>query len=265
MKTEWDHMDIAPCILPSKDNAAALNAAAADQAVWGVTGHAIASSVGGAKKLTEPAEALLNHKDDKKGQHDNFRGYALVKLGHALTFPDTSSTRFGSYLHATAELISRLDFYIGFLEQVCYSKEKPGLNHMEENVRRALLDAPTQTELAVLALYLEAVSHPYFITVRGPGQEQSNALDTGPFHAEVDDHICKLIEDPALILLPGAEPEAATLAACKTWQCPDAMQVIRTMHKKKRLPFLERMFIAFLNGAKKLQNNFRLSLLRMGS
>ena len=109
MKTEWDHMDIAPCILPSKDNAAALNAAAADQAVWGVTGHAIASSVGGAKKLTEPAEALLNHKDDKNGQHDNFRGYALVKLGHALTFPDTSSTRFGSYLHAAAEQLPYRD------------------------------------------------------------------------------------------------------------------------------------------------------------
>ena len=55
------------------------------------------------------------------------------------------------------------------------------------------MDAPTRTELAVLALYLKAVSHPYVIAVRGPGLEKSNALDMGPFHMEVVDHISKLL------------------------------------------------------------------------
>lgn len=84
--------------------------------------------------------------------------------------PDASSTRFSLYLHAAAELKSRPDFYVGLLEQleVCYSKEKPGLNHLEDNVQRALLDAPALTELAVLTSYLEAVSHQYvIIIVRG--------------------------------------------------------------------------------------------------
>lgn len=136
-----------------------------------------------------------------------------------MLFPDTSSKRFGSYLHA-----------IG---------------------REGLLDAPARVGLAVLALYLEAVSHSYVITVRGPGLGKSNALGMGPFLTGVVDHICKLNDKPDLILSPSAEPGAVTLTGCKNWRRLDAVQVMHSMHEKRQLTSLERMFVVFRKGTKK--------------
>ena len=51
--------------------------------------HATFSTeVGVAIKLADLPGALLNHKNDKKGHHDNFRDYAREKLKCTFTFPD---------------------------------------------------------------------------------------------------------------------------------------------------------------------------------
>ena len=55
------------------------------------------------------------------------------------------------------------------LEQVRDAKVKPGFNHVEANVYKALHDVPTITELAAMALYGLAVSWPYLDIVRGNG------------------------------------------------------------------------------------------------
>jgi hypothetical protein len=47
------------------------------------------------------------------------------------------------------------------MEWIKDGKDRPGFTNMEQNVYCGLQDIPTLTELAVLALYAQAVSHPY--------------------------------------------------------------------------------------------------------
>ena len=123
-----------------------------------VNEHAIFSTeVGVAIKLADLPGALLNHKMTRKGTMitlETMLGRNSSALLHSLI---------GSYLaKACAVLTSKLDFYIDFLDYICNSKEKPTtLNHMEANInlKKGLLDSLTRTELVVMALYQEAVSH----------------------------------------------------------------------------------------------------------
>lgn len=255
MKEQWKKKDVSPCLLANKDNAAVLNAAALDPTADTVnTERASNVSVGGAIKLVELAGALLNHKDDKKGHHDAFRDYAKLKLGLTFTFPDTSNTRFSSYLEAASELTARSKFYLNYIEHARNRKEKQTHSNIEVNFKNGMSDMPTITELVVLTLYYEAVSFPYITTVRGGGLEEQNALDMGPFHMEVVRHISKLISNPELILSPLSEPAHAILGAYTHWKRPDAMSAV--YETLPRLPFLREMFVAFLNGALKTWERF---------
>lgn len=255
MKEEWAKIGVGPCPLANKDNAAILQAAAQGQSVGAdAVEHANAVTSGGAVKLCELAGALLNHKDNKKGYHDAFRDYAKLILGLTFTFPDTSNTRFGSYLDAAAELISKLNFYLKFIEHIRNCKEKRNLNNVETNVKRALEDIPTIVEMAVLTLYREVISHPYITTVRGSGLEEKNALEMGPFHRQVADHICKLIEDPELVLSPSAEPSQAILGAYTHWKSPDAVKAVHDL--VPQLPYIREIFVSFLRGALKTWKRF---------
>lgn len=65
------------------------------------------------------------------------------------------------------ELISKVDFYLSFIDLVKHSKEKPTLTSLESDVEKGLKDIPTLTELAIMTLYREAVSQPYISIVRG--------------------------------------------------------------------------------------------------
>lgn len=60
---------VGPVKLMNRDNTAAATAGGS-ACTW-----AAEVSQGGAVKLTSLAGALLNHKDDKKGQHDTYRFY----------------------------------------------------------------------------------------------------------------------------------------------------------------------------------------------
>ena len=55
---------------------------------------------------------------------------------------------------------------------------------MEKNLVKALNDIPTQTELAVLAFYAQAVSHPYMKAIHE--DPTTNALDLGPLNKKIE-------------------------------------------------------------------------------
>ena len=118
MKVAWNELDCTPISLANKDNTAILAAVIDGIAEPSVAVHVNAYTIGGGEKLTALFGAFLNHKDQKKGQHDTFRHFAMMRYGFIFTFPDTSNTRFGSHLEAATELIEHLDFYLEFIEFV---------------------------------------------------------------------------------------------------------------------------------------------------
>jgi hypothetical protein len=61
---------------------------------------------------------------------------------------------------------------------------------------KALLDVPTITELAVLAMYHLSVTCPYFENIRRPEDEELNMLELGPLHQELKLHFKKIIDNP---------------------------------------------------------------------
>ncbi|KAF8805252.1 hypothetical protein BYT27DRAFT_7019940, partial [Phlegmacium glaucopus] len=125
----------------------------------------------GGIKATKLAGDILNNKNDKSGHHDQFRTWWETKVGRKFTLPDTSNTHFQSHCEAAAALtfVTLTRHHNKFVEYLKYAKDKKErahYSHMEENLWKALHDIPTRTELAVLALYSQAVSHPYMRAIR---------------------------------------------------------------------------------------------------
>ncbi|KZP17788.1 hypothetical protein FIBSPDRAFT_894026 [Athelia psychrophila] len=75
----------------------------------------------------------------------------------------------------------RQPLVLEFLELIYDKKDSSSLNNLEANVYSALNDEATITELCVMVLYTQAISHPYMRQVYGPEQEHQNILDLGPF------------------------------------------------------------------------------------
>lgn len=71
---------------------------------------------------------------------------------------------------------------------------------MELNLKKALDDPLTLTELAVITLYAQSVIHPYMYQVHGPGTENVNVLDLGSLHHQVVQHVRKIMNDPGLLI-----------------------------------------------------------------
>ncbi|OCB89314.1 hypothetical protein A7U60_g3514 [Sanghuangporus baumii] len=266
MQEEWKKFDISPVLLANRDNSAVLELAECDgtgrdgsrrdgsgpedeRDKTAAEKRAREVSKAGGVKLAYLIGLLVNNKDDKKGWHHIFRDWALKNIGLLFTFPDTSNTRYSSYLDAAAEILAHLDIYVQFMDRVRYSKVKPSLNNLEENISNALNDPPTLTELACLALYREAVSIPYISSIRGNSLEEVNALELGPRMRDVQSHIKKLIRAPKTILAAQSEPQEAILDGNKSWNRPDAIEAIQKLITEKRLPKLEELFVAFLKGA----------------
>src|SRR4051812_4890984 len=95
-------------------------------------------------------------------------GPMFMKILHFLT-PQTIALRLTVMLHLT-------DF-IDFLEYIKERKTNKRFNNMEQNLWDALHCTATQTELAVLALYDQAISHPYMRHIRSSGAKKINMLD----------------------------------------------------------------------------------------
>jgi hypothetical protein len=218
-----------------------------------VTDHELSKVSGGAAKLADLVGALVRNKEETKGCPDEFRTYSMDQLGYEISFPDTSNTRYQCYGDAATELIWQPDFYIGFLVQHGKKKRRAaGLNHMEANILKGLKDPITQTELAVFALYSEAVSKPYAIAVRGSYNESKNALDLGPAHQEIILHIDAIIKIPNLLIGDNASHETGALYGTR-WD----QTVIDHIHSiRDQLPYLQPALVAFLEGSRAKWVNF---------
>src|SRR5947199_6515379 len=97
----------------------------------------------------------------------------------------------------------------------------------EKCLFRGLQDMPTLTELAVLALYAQAISHPYMRKVRGPGIEHVNMLDLGPLHSDVQKHLEKIIQSPSILLSSQVTHELGAMDG-ESWHNP---AVVEAVHK----------------------------------
>ncbi|KDQ13894.1 hypothetical protein BOTBODRAFT_175306 [Botryobasidium botryosum FD-172 SS1] len=157
--------------------------------------------------------------DKKKGQQDALQIYMESIIGYMICFPNTSNTRYQALCKAAAELITKLDLYRQFLELVRNLKDKCTFTNMEKNVFDALFDVPTLTELCVLVLYSQSISHLYMRKVRGM---LKNLLDLALYETGVLDG--------------------------KPWERPDVFYAVQRL--APQLPHLEGTLIAFLEGAR---------------
>jgi hypothetical protein len=198
----------------------------------------------GAVKATSLAGTIFNHKDDKKGEQDYVHYHFTQVIGHLFQFPDVSNTWYGSHGKAAGILFLYQKEYIWYLEIVQDHKQKTCLNHMEQNLFDALHDIPILTELAVLALYTQSVSHPYMVEVQG--LEVNNILHMGPFHEHVKAHMGAIVENLDPLLFLGTDYKNCTLDG-KPWQWPE---IVAAIHEQAvGLPHLQVLLITFLKGA----------------
>ncbi|KIJ24727.1 hypothetical protein M422DRAFT_274426, partial [Sphaerobolus stellatus SS14] len=208
--------------------------------------RAMNASQSGAVKLTSLSSSLFNHKDDKKGHQGSLAIFFKGKTRRFVRFPDTSNTRYQSHCEAAAELIVHLDLYIAFLEEIKEKKDNRTFNNLELNVYQGLQDLPTLSEMAVLALFANTVSHPYMHRIRGPEQESTNALDLGPLHSEILSFMQHIIQDPSIILGEKVTQQSSSFYK-KLWDRPKVFYAIEK--RKKDLPHLKELLVAFFMGA----------------
>src|SRR6266550_5602572 len=248
MMAWWKENDIEPPILlANKDNAAVLKTVMSeDDIVTPAQERAFALSTQGAIKAAQIAGSILNNKDNKKGHHETFRNWWQKHIGTHFTFPDTSNTRFESYCQAAVVLVQYLDDFIKYLIYFKDKKQSHKLNHMEQNFWNALHDEKTISELVVLALYGQSISHPYVKAMRTAEKNKISMLDLGPLHKKVTNHMKKLIAYPDLLLGSEATFESAELNG-EEWEAVDAMQRITELIPT--LPHIRPLLLSFLQGA----------------
>lgn len=207
----------------------------------------------GGVKLTNLVGALVKHKDPKKGQKDRFRTFSRNKVGYEVHFPDTSNTRYQSNTYGAAAILRHPQLYLDFLTFLATTKTStPGqLNHMEENIRRGIMDKSTFTEIIVLALYGEAISGPLAQFLRSAGDK--NGLDLGQDYTHFKQHLQNIIDHPNLLIGPKINSLTAALTA-KPWQHVDIIQKVECSYLD--YPDLEGALVAFFKGALKKLETF---------
>jgi hypothetical protein len=82
---------------------------------------------------------------------------------------------------------------------------------MEQNLWNALHCTATLTEFAVLALYAQAISHPYMQEICSASEKKVNMLDLGPLHKKVYFHIQCIIGNPTFLIGPDASYHAGAM------------------------------------------------------
>ena len=252
MSTWWEENDVTPpVLLANRDNAAVLKEASLNQGdLTPAQERAFQMTARGGVKATQIAGAVFNHKDDKKGHQNTFRYWWEKQTKSEFTFPDTSNTRFQSHCVAAGVLILHKELIMAYLKFAQEKKQAGQLNHTEKNLLKALNCQATWTELAVLALYAQSVSHPYMNEMR---TKQANMLDMGPYHHNVYAHMKKIISDPALLIGTMVSHETGTVdGTC--WQSKETIEAIHNM--KPDLPHLEALLVRFFKGAAKGWKHF---------
>ena len=132
-------------------------------------------------------------------------------------------------------------------------KESGSFNHMEKNVYKVLQDTPTITELCVLTLYAQLVSHPYMMAVWQPDGTDKNALNLGPLHDKVKLHCKKITDNPNLLLAPNTSHIDGALDR-EMWHHP---HIFYAVHKlTPTLPHLSGATSAFFSGTGSTWDHF---------
>ena len=239
-----------PVLLANHDNSPVLNEHEAHIAQGDTTtpaqDRAFENTSRGAIKTAQIAGAILNHKDDKKGHHDTFCWWWYENVGVQFTFPSTTNNCFGSNCDASAMLILHRHHFIAFLDCLQENKQSSKFNHMEKNFWKAMHCTATRTELAVIAIYGEAISYPYMKSVRGSGKKKENMLDLGPLHHKVNDHMQKIIADPDILIGSDSSFKTGSLHG-EEWRNPDVVKAI--LHMIPELPYFRELLVAFFTGA----------------
>ena len=128
---------------------------------------------------------------------------------------------------------------------------------MESNLWNALHCTSTITELAVLAIYAEAISYPYVKAIRTSDSKKQNMLDLGPFHSRVYDHMQKIIENPDILIgkdLDLCESYKMATLDGEKWQNPAVVKKILDIIPT--LPHFRNLLIAFFKGAAETWERF---------
>jgi hypothetical protein len=112
---------------------------------------------------------------------------------------------------------------------------------MEQNLGNALHCTATLTKFAVLAVYGQAVSHPYMHEIHNASEKKINMLDLGPLHKKVYS-----IGDPTFLVRPNTSYHAGAMDG-QEWQSPEAFAVIQKLAPS--LPHLLPLLMAFFEGA----------------
>ncbi|KAH7917630.1 hypothetical protein BV22DRAFT_1026042 [Leucogyrophana mollusca] len=266
MMSHWAEIRVEPpVLLANRDNSVTLQNTQSsrpdhDGTLTAAEQRALNVSARGGVKVCSLAGAIFNHKDDKKGQQDTYRWYMErarrdsttrnsdsphPRHSFLTTFPDTSNTRYHSYVDAAVVILMEYDFILEFMEWVRLLKEKSVLNHMEKNLVTGLLCWKTMTENSVLVFYGVAITYPYAAAVRGPGTENLNVLELGGLHERVISHIHCIINNPDLLISSHASYKDGTLDG-KPWRKPEALAAVHRYAEK--MPYLREMLLAFFKG-----------------
>ena len=244
MMAWWSENNLeGPIKLHNRDNGAAVTLGANGDAAHD---QAMEVSQAGGAKLTSLAGAVFANKDKKKGQQDTLQVCLQSTIGYMVCFPGTSSTRYGSHAEAAAELIVRREFYIQFLEVIRDLKEKQNFTNIERNIYLGLQDNPTLTELCVLILYAQSITHPYMRQVCGPTAQATNLLDLGLLHDKVINHCHTIINNPDLLLSLEASYSTGSLDG-QIWEHVDAFYAVHAL--SPCLPHLRGAIVTFFDGA----------------
>ena len=245
MMAWWGENNIpGPVLLANRDNAAALKDYAPESdTVTAAQEQALERVTCGGVKAAKLAGDIFNNKNDKKGHHDTFHWWWKANVQENLTFPDTSNNRFQSYCEAAATLILHFPHYVRFLEFIREKKQTLQFSHMEQNLWNALHCNATKTELVVLALYAQVITHPYIQQICKPGV---NMLKLGPLHHQVHAHMKRILEDPDFLLGPAVTHETGALDG-QPWHSPRVVAAIYQIAPE--LPHLRGIMIAFFQGA----------------
>ncbi|GBE89366.1 hypothetical protein SCP_1600270 [Sparassis crispa] len=134
------------------------------------------------------------------------------------------------------------------MEEICDSKAKPGVNHLESNVAKGLQDASTLAELAAMALYGVSVSWPYLSQARGDGSKIVNLLDLTELHRKLPTFCNHIALHPTLLLDSNAPLDEVTLDG-KPFM--DKMLLAAVCMLAPDLPGLTCMISAMFSGAAK--------------
>ena len=121
---------------------------------------------------------------------------------------------------------------------------------METNLWNALHCDSTMTELAVLAIYAEAVSYPYMKAIHASGD---NMLNLGPLRCCVYDHMQKIISDPSILIGKDTSYATATLDGDE-WQ--NTAVVKKILELAPTLPQLQDLLVVFFEGAAETWKRF---------